>query len=111
MKKLDTFSAFNNNERHSQNDRFWIFGYKSILLRGLWRVYYILIINPATKLVIPAEAEQRVGIQKRPCNYWIPATGSSPAQAPRERRDGRYQLVYLIARLIILSIVSIGCKL
>jgi len=31
------------------------------------------IINPATKLVIPAAAERRAGIQKRPCNYWIPA--------------------------------------
>ena len=31
------------------------------------------IINPATKLVIPAAAERRAGIQKRPCDYWIPA--------------------------------------
>ncbi len=30
-------------------------------------------INPATKLVIPAAAERRAGIQKRPCDYWIPA--------------------------------------
>ena len=39
-------------------------------------------INPATKLVIPrkrhrdlrpAVAERRAGIQKRPCDYWIPA--------------------------------------
>ena len=28
-------------------------------------------INPPTKLVIPAAAERRAGIQKRPCNYWI----------------------------------------
>ena len=28
-------------------------------------------INPATKLVIPAVAERRVGIQKRLCSYWI----------------------------------------
>ena len=27
-------------------------------------------INPATKLVIPAAAEQRAGIQKRLCDYW-----------------------------------------
>ena len=31
------------------------------------------VINPATKLVIPAAAERRAGIQKRPSNYWIPA--------------------------------------
>jgi len=31
------------------------------------------IINSATKLVIPAAAERRAGIQKRPCDYWIPA--------------------------------------
>ena len=31
------------------------------------------LVNPATKLVIPAAAERRAGIQKRPCNYWIPA--------------------------------------
>jgi hypothetical protein len=30
-------------------------------------------INPVTELVIPAAAERRAGIQKRPCNYWIPA--------------------------------------
>ena len=30
-------------------------------------------INPASKLVIPATAEQRAGIQKKPCYYWIPA--------------------------------------
>jgi hypothetical protein len=29
-------------------------------------------INPATELVIPAAAERRAGIQKRPCSYWIP---------------------------------------
>jgi len=29
-------------------------------------------INPATKLVIPAAAERRAGIQKRHCIYWIP---------------------------------------
>ena len=46
-------------------------------------------INPATKLVFPAAAERRAGIQKRPCDYWIPATGSSPAQAPRERRNDK----------------------
>ena len=56
------------------------------------------IINPATKLVIPAAAERRAGIQKKPCYYWIPATGSSPAQAPREWRNDEYQMVYLIAR-------------
>ena len=27
----------------------------------------------ANKLVIPAAAERRAGIQKRPCDYWIPA--------------------------------------
>jgi hypothetical protein len=30
-------------------------------------------IKPATKLVIPAVAERRAGIQKKPCYYWIPA--------------------------------------
>ena len=30
-------------------------------------------INPASKLVIPAAAERRAGIQKKPCYYWIPA--------------------------------------
>jgi hypothetical protein len=30
-------------------------------------------INPATKLVIPAAAERRAGIQTRRWNYWIPA--------------------------------------
>ena len=30
-------------------------------------------INPATKLVIPAVAERRAGIQKRPGDYWIPS--------------------------------------
>jgi hypothetical protein len=30
-------------------------------------------ISPATKLVIPAEAERRAGIQKRLCDHWIPA--------------------------------------
>jgi hypothetical protein len=29
--------------------------------------------SPATKLVIPAAAERRAGIQKKPCYYWIPA--------------------------------------
>jgi hypothetical protein len=29
------------------------------------------LINPATKLVIPAAAERRAGIQKRPFDYWI----------------------------------------
>jgi hypothetical protein len=33
---------------------------------------YPLIINPATKLVIPAAAERRAGIQKKPCDIWIP---------------------------------------
>ena len=28
---------------------------------------------PVTKLVIPAAAERRAGIQKRPCDNWIPA--------------------------------------
>ena len=28
-------------------------------------------INPPTELVIPAAAERRAGIQKRPCDYWI----------------------------------------
>jgi len=37
-------------------------------MKGPWGV-----INPATKLVIPAAAERRAGIQKRPCDYWIPA--------------------------------------
>jgi hypothetical protein len=32
-----------------------------------------IIIIPATKLVIPAAAERRTGIQKKPCNYWFPA--------------------------------------
>ena len=32
----------------------------------------LLDINPATKLVIPAAAERRAGIQKRPCDHWIP---------------------------------------
>ena len=32
-----------------------------------------VVINPATKLVIPAAAERRAGIQNRPCKYWIPA--------------------------------------
>ena len=31
------------------------------------------IIKPATKLVIPAVAKQRAGIQTRRRNYWIPA--------------------------------------
>jgi hypothetical protein len=31
------------------------------------------IINPATKSVIPAAAERIAGIQKRLCDYWIPA--------------------------------------
>ncbi len=31
-----------------------------------------IFINPATQLVIPAAAERRAGIQKRPCDYWIP---------------------------------------
>ena len=30
-------------------------------------------INPAIKLVIPAAAERRAGIQKRPYDYWIAA--------------------------------------
>ena len=29
--------------------------------------------NSAIKLVIPAVAERRAGIQKRPWDYWIPA--------------------------------------
>jgi hypothetical protein len=29
--------------------------------------------NPAIKIVIPAAAERRAGIQKKLCNYWIPA--------------------------------------
>jgi len=33
------------------------------------------IFNLATKLVIPAAAERRAGIQKRPCDYWILAFG------------------------------------
>jgi hypothetical protein len=32
-----------------------------------------LVINPSIKLVIPAVAERRAGIQKGPCDYWIPA--------------------------------------
>jgi hypothetical protein len=32
--------------------------------------YGALNINPATKLVIPAAAERRAGILKRPCNCW-----------------------------------------
>ena len=31
-------------------------------------------IESATKLVIPAVAERRAGLQKRPCDYWIPAS-------------------------------------
>jgi hypothetical protein len=31
------------------------------------------VIIPATKLVIPAAAERRAGIQKRHCDYWITA--------------------------------------
>ena len=31
------------------------------------------LINPVTKLVIPAVAERRAGTQKRHCDYWIPA--------------------------------------
>jgi hypothetical protein len=31
------------------------------------------VISLATKLVIPAAAERRAGIQKRHCDYWIPA--------------------------------------
>jgi hypothetical protein len=30
-------------------------------------------INPVTKLVIPAVAERRAGIKKKPFDYWIPA--------------------------------------
>ena len=59
----------------------------------------IRVINPVTKLVIPAAAERRARIQKRPFDYWIPATGSSPAQAPREWRKDEYQMVYLIAQV------------
>jgi hypothetical protein len=33
---------------------------------------YVIFINPATKLVIPAATERRTGIQKRLCNYRIP---------------------------------------
>ena len=33
----------------------------------------IELINPATKLVIPAVAERRAGIQTKRWNYWIPA--------------------------------------
>jgi len=29
-------------------------------------------IKPATKFVIPAAAERRAGIQKKPYDYWIP---------------------------------------
>ena len=39
----------------------------------LERQYWFDNINPATKLVIPAAAERRAGIQKRPYDYWIPA--------------------------------------
>jgi hypothetical protein len=42
------------------------------------------VINPATKLVIPAAAERRAGIQKRPCDCWIPDSGKniSPSVLP-----------------------------
>ena len=63
------------------------------------------IFNPATKRVIPAAAElrdvvrqahhpeqSRRGIQKKPCDYWIPAFAGMTGWW--------YQLLYLIARLI-----------
>jgi len=41
--------------------------------------FYWGFIDPATKLVIPAAAERRAGIQKRPCDYWIPASAGVTA--------------------------------
>ena len=39
---------------------------------------FALLINPATKLIIPAVAERRAGIQIRLFDYWIPAFAGLP---------------------------------
>jgi hypothetical protein len=61
-------------------------------------LFSILSFKSAIKLVIPAGAESRN--PEKPYDYWIPATGSSPAQALREGQDGGYQMLNLNARFL-----------
>ena len=54
-----------------KNHKFQITKIKQITMTEIQNPKQGYDISPATKLVIPAVAERRAGIQKKPCYYWI----------------------------------------
>ena len=71
--------------------------YSQLNIEGI--PHFLDYINPATKLVIPAAAERRAGNQKKPAiaGFLLP-----DQVRHRPRGNDGYQMVYLVARLILL---------